>query len=150
MGFRRKSCDIGGDSISGIAGFPAGHPRALSSHEVQDPGVLIRQIPNIRKPAEVSASRASGVGAATPRGRDDEKSLFLASKRAGTRVATHGWDRYHHRHRTASASCLHRESFMKFARALGFNTDLAIDLGTANTCVYAPGRGIVLNEPSVF
>jgi rod shape-determining protein MreB len=38
---------------------------------------------------------------------------------------------------------------MKFTRALGFNTDLAIDLGTANTCVYAPGRGIVLNEPSV-
>ena len=33
--------------------------------------------------------------------------------------------------------------------ALGFNTDLAIDLGTANTCIYAPGRGIVLNEPSV-
>ena len=32
---------------------------------------------------------------------------------------------------------------------LGFTTDLAIDLGTANTCVYAPGRGIVLNEPSV-
>jgi rod shape-determining protein MreB len=38
---------------------------------------------------------------------------------------------------------------MKLARALGFRTDLAIDLGTANTCVYAPGRGIVLNEPSV-
>jgi rod shape-determining protein MreB and related proteins len=33
--------------------------------------------------------------------------------------------------------------------ALGFSTDLAIDLGTANTCVFAPGRGIVLNEPSV-
>jgi len=33
--------------------------------------------------------------------------------------------------------------------ALGFNTDLAIDLGTANTCIFAPGRGIVLNEPSV-
>ena len=33
--------------------------------------------------------------------------------------------------------------------ALGFSTDLAIDLGTANTCIYAPGRGIVLNEPSV-
>ena len=27
--------------------------------------------------------------------------------------------------------------------------DLAIDLGTANTLVYARGRGIVLNEPSV-
>jgi rod shape-determining protein MreB and related proteins len=38
---------------------------------------------------------------------------------------------------------------MKLVRALGFSTDLAIDLGTANTCVYAPGRGIVLNEPSV-
>jgi rod shape-determining protein MreB len=38
---------------------------------------------------------------------------------------------------------------MNLARALGLTTDLAIDLGTANTCVYAPGRGIVLNEPSV-
>ena len=30
-----------------------------------------------------------------------------------------------------------------------FSSDLAIDLGTANTCVYARGRGIVLNEPSI-
>lgn len=30
-----------------------------------------------------------------------------------------------------------------------FTTDLAIDLGTANTLVYAKGRGIILNEPSV-
>ncbi len=29
------------------------------------------------------------------------------------------------------------------------STDLAIDLGTANTVVYARGRGIVINEPSV-
>ena len=29
------------------------------------------------------------------------------------------------------------------------STDLAIDLGTANTLVYAPGVGIVLDEPSV-
>ena len=29
------------------------------------------------------------------------------------------------------------------------STDLAIDLGTANTCVYAKGRGIVVNEPSM-
>jgi rod shape-determining protein MreB len=29
-----------------------------------------------------------------------------------------------------------------------FSTDVAIDLGTANTCVFARGRGIVLNEPS--
>src|SRR5919197_1545449 len=27
--------------------------------------------------------------------------------------------------------------------------DLAIDLGTANTCVFARGRGIVVNEPSI-
>ena len=34
--------------------------------------------------------------------------------------------------------------------ALSFlSTDLAIDLGTANTCVYAKGRGIVVNEPSI-
>ena len=30
-----------------------------------------------------------------------------------------------------------------------FSYDLAIDLGTANTVVYVPNRGIVLNEPSV-
>jgi len=30
-----------------------------------------------------------------------------------------------------------------------FSNDLSIDLGTANTLVYASGKGIVLNEPSV-
>lgn len=30
-----------------------------------------------------------------------------------------------------------------------FSTDLSIDLGTANTIIYARGRGIVLDEPSV-
>ena len=30
-----------------------------------------------------------------------------------------------------------------------FSTDLSIDLGTANTLIYVPGKGIVLNEPSV-
>ncbi|MBA3954851.1 rod shape-determining protein [Candidatus Dependentiae bacterium] len=30
-----------------------------------------------------------------------------------------------------------------------FSNDLAIDLGTANTVVYVPNKGIVLNEPSV-
>jgi rod shape-determining protein MreB and related proteins len=34
--------------------------------------------------------------------------------------------------------------------ALSFmSNDLAIDLGTANTCVFARGQGIVLNEPSI-
>ncbi len=37
-----------------------------------------------------------------------------------------------------------------FDRVLGlFSNDLAIDLGTANTLVYAKGRGVVSNEPSV-
>jgi len=36
-----------------------------------------------------------------------------------------------------------------FGRFLGLAADLAIDLGTANTCVFVSGRGIVLNEPSV-
>ena len=31
-----------------------------------------------------------------------------------------------------------------------FSTDLAIDLGTANTLVYMEGKGIVVNEPSVI
>src|SRR3989337_1645857 len=37
-----------------------------------------------------------------------------------------------------------RLSFFSF-----FSTDLAIDLGTANTLVYAQGNGIVVNEPSI-
>ena len=37
-----------------------------------------------------------------------------------------------------------------FSSLLGFlSSDMAIDLGTANTLVYVKGRGIVLNEPSV-
>src|SRR5262245_62883184 len=30
-----------------------------------------------------------------------------------------------------------------------FSSDLAIDLGTANTLVFARGRGIVVSEPSI-
>ena len=37
-----------------------------------------------------------------------------------------------------------------FSQVLGFvSKDMAIDLGTANTLVFVPGRGIVLDEPSV-
>ncbi|MGH8558210.1 MAG: rod shape-determining protein [Methylococcales bacterium] len=38
--------------------------------------------------------------------------------------------------------------FFKRLRGL-FSNDLSIDLGTANTLIYIPGQGIVLNEPSV-
>ena len=31
-----------------------------------------------------------------------------------------------------------------------FGSGLAIDLGTANTCIFAPGKGIVVSEPSVI
>ena len=30
-----------------------------------------------------------------------------------------------------------------------FSSDLAIDLGTANTLVFSHGKGIVVNEPSI-
>ncbi len=30
-----------------------------------------------------------------------------------------------------------------------FSSDLAIDLGTANTLVFAVGKGVVVNEPSI-
>ena len=37
-----------------------------------------------------------------------------------------------------------------FSKIFGFfSSDMAIDLGTANTLVYVKGKGIVLNEPSV-
>ena len=38
--------------------------------------------------------------------------------------------------------------FFKYL-AQWYSTDLAIDLGTANTLIYAKGLGVVLNEPSV-
>ena len=37
--------------------------------------------------------------------------------------------------------------FKKFSQI--WSTDMAIDLGTANTLVFVKGQGIVLNEPSV-
>jgi rod shape-determining protein MreB and related proteins len=44
----------------------------------------------------------------------------------------------------------YKDKFPMFSRLLGFlSSDMAIDLGTANTLVYVKGRGIVLNEPSV-
>ena len=40
---------------------------------------------------------------------------------------------------------------MKFFTKMSemWSTDMAIDLGTANTLVVAKGKGVVLNEPSV-
>jgi rod shape-determining protein MreB and related proteins len=35
------------------------------------------------------------------------------------------------------------------SRLRRFSADLAVDLGTANTLVYARGRGIAVNEPSM-
>jgi rod shape-determining protein MreB len=44
----------------------------------------------------------------------------------------------------------HRIQLEMFKRIRGlFSNDLSIDLGTANTLIYIPGQGIVLNEPSV-
>ncbi|KKT24046.1 MAG: Cell shape-determining protein MreB [candidate division TM6 bacterium GW2011_GWF2_43_87] len=41
------------------------------------------------------------------------------------------------------------KKFMPARLTSFFSSDVAIDLGTANTVVYVPSRGIVLNEPSV-
>lgn len=38
---------------------------------------------------------------------------------------------------------------LRFLRSL-FTSDLAIDLGTSNTLIYIPGKGIIANEPSVL
>ncbi len=37
----------------------------------------------------------------------------------------------------------------RFLKNVLFSSDIAIDLGTANTLVYVRGRGVVINEPSV-
>src|SRR5256884_740544 len=50
-----------------------------------------------------------------------------------------------------SSNGFHSNSRMHNLRSLFsmFSSDLAIDLGTANTLVYAKGKGIVVNEPSI-
>ena len=40
-----------------------------------------------------------------------------------------------------------KKIFQSIARV--WSTDMAIDLGTANTLVVVKGQGVVLNEPSV-
>ena len=42
-----------------------------------------------------------------------------------------------------------REALVFLGALADFSNDLAIDLGTANTCVFARGRGIVVSEPSI-
>ncbi len=37
----------------------------------------------------------------------------------------------------------------RFSKNSLFSTDIAIDLGTANTLVYVRGKGVIINEPSV-
>src|SRR3990170_535565 len=44
---------------------------------------------------------------------------------------------------------LPRRSRMLLGTFAIFARELAIDLGTANTCVFARGQGIVLSEPSI-
>jgi len=50
-----------------------------------------------------------------------------------------------------SSNGFHKTSRVGNMRSLFsmFSSDLAIDLGTANTLVYARGKGIVVNEPSI-
>ena len=47
-----------------------------------------------------------------------------------------------------SSNGFHSQSWFHNMRSLFslFSSDLAIDLGTANTLVYAKGKGIVVNE----
>src|SRR5690554_3158160 len=67
------------------------------------------------------------------------RAAYAHVKSAG-RLASGGW--------TADAS--HLQERRMFNKLLGlFSDDLAIDLGTANTLVYAKGKGIVCCEPSV-
>src|SRR3989344_2631812 len=48
-----------------------------------------------------------------------------------------------------SASVLSASAVCKRLRMSFFSPKLGIDLGTTNILVFVPGRGIVLNEPSV-
>ena len=50
-----------------------------------------------------------------------------------------------------TTSPLRRSLSLSFRSMLSlFSSDLAIDLGTANTCVFARGKCIVVNEPSII
>ena len=55
------------------------------------------------------------------------------------------------RYKAAKTHLGSKRSFMRFLNSLYgvFANDLAIDLGTANTLIYAKNEGIICNEPSV-
>ena len=50
---------------------------------------------------------------------------------------------------TPAAPAAPRHAHVRDSLRRYFSTDLAIDLGTANTLIYVRGKGIVLDEPSV-
>ena len=62
-----------------------------------------------------------------------------------------GWDKSSKRRRRSPGTLGgHIEEFVDEPILISlFSSDLAIDLGTANTLVYAKGKGIVVNEPSI-
>ena len=74
---------------------------------------------------------------------------------AGNGGPDRGYAIFAHKGFRASASksnqCARRASSGLSIRSIFslFSNDLAIDLGTANTCVFARGKGIVLSEPSI-
>src|SRR5882724_7488720 len=56
-----------------------------------------------------------------------------------------------HRHHQTGFTTGEKRSDMALKSLLSmFSNDLAIDLGTANTLVYAKNKGIVLREPSII
>src|SRR5579872_7384480 len=79
---------------------------------------------------------SAGDGSVTPYGRVRNRNYNIFER------FRHAWGR-RRRHRC----CLTRGVLASLLAH--FSHDLAIDLGTANTCVFARGKGIVLSEPSI-
>src|SRR6266542_5734380 len=127
-------------------------------------GLSYRYIPleadavvRLRMSSGSSSSPRFGIVPPAGFGREDSSLMFCGAERwargAAPGAALPGKFRRTKKERQQSMSNngFHTGSRFGNLRSLFsmFSSDLAIDLGTANTLVYARGKGIVVNEPSI-
>lgn len=84
-----------------------------------------------------------------PGGADGADSRRRAGPKPFARPPPHAYIQHARGARADSRAADHGDATVMFGFWGLFSSDMAIDLGTANTLVYVRGKGIVLNEPSV-
>ena len=135
----------GGDEFSVILPETTSEGATMVAERIRDRIAAHRFLTADRLDVRLTAS----VGIATlPDVAASAEELVQAADRAMYRVKASGKNGIQIAARDRPRQGVTRLAFRSISSL--FSSDLAIDLGTANTCVYVRGKGIVVNEPSII